>query len=303
MKAFARVTSLAIAIIFIAILTVTPIAFAADSDSLEFVKSVPKNGNETMPVENVGIKLYFNSDVTSSEVWLNNRESFTLKDSKGNKIPVRAYKNEKEKGYILVLAEPKPPKKNVAGTLEPKSNYTLTISKELVNTSGQTLGEDETVGFRTIDVKGNSRISTYLMIGMFVIIIVIMFITARKRAKADFEAKVLEMANPYKVAKERNISVDEAKELIEAAKERTAKKLEEAGGALPVKKQKKPKQLGTTVKKRGNVHKVKGPRPISAGGSFYKTGRSAAAKKKAKVEAAKKAGSGNSRKGKPTKKK
>jgi 2',3'-cyclic-nucleotide 2'-phosphodiesterase (5'-nucleotidase family) len=51
--------------------------------------------------------------------------------------------------------------------------------------------------------------------------------------KVEAEAAALMKANPYRIAKERNISVDDAKMLIEKAKEKNQKQLEKTGGKAP----------------------------------------------------------------------
>ncbi|MDR3305614.1 MAG: hypothetical protein LBS85_06295, partial [Clostridiales Family XIII bacterium] len=78
--------------------------------SLELTNSSPANGSTRMPVENVGIKLYFSGNVTSPDVWANNQTCFSLTDDKGKEVPISAYQGEKENNYILVIAEPVPAK-------------------------------------------------------------------------------------------------------------------------------------------------------------------------------------------------
>lgn len=295
MRSIKRVTSLVVTIMFITVLFVSQVAFAAEeggtgssTGSLNLVSSVPKEGSEKMPVENVGIKLYFDGNVTAAEVWEINKNSFELRDSNNKKVNVLVYKG-KEPGYILVTADPEPVKENQPGRLEPKSDYSLVIKDTLKDTDGNTLGEEKTVNFRTLDIDGNSRISMYMMVGLVILMVVIMILTNYRKMKAEVEAKALEQANPYKIAKERGITVDEAKVLIEKARERNRKKLEKAG-VNP----NKPKQLEKAESKqveapKKKVYKVKGPKPISEAGGTYKSGRKAEAERKAKAEAAKKA--------------
>ena len=316
MKSIKRVTSLAVAIMFIAIFLVTPVIFAAEGGTLEFLvdKTVPASGSNTMPVENAGIKLYFGGDVTAPSVWENNKESFSLRENfkrdsegkvitdddgkivheeNGKEVDVLAYSdNAVENNYILVVALPEPKKEGQPGQLEPNSPYTLTISADLGDVNGNTLGEEKTVEFTTIDVAGNSRISMYFMVAMIVGIIVIMVLSNYRKAKAEVEAKELEKANPYKIAKDRGISVEEATALIEKAKEKNRKKLEKAGVSLDKDKEKEAPQIEAPQK--ATAHKVNGPRPISEAGSSYKTGRKAIAEKKAKAEAAIKAAKASS---------
>ena len=108
--------------------------------------------------------------------------------------------------------------------------------------------------------------------------------------KAEAQARALAAANPYRIAKDKGISVDEAKELIEKAKERNKKQLEKVGGKAPEPEAKKGSVPRLeSKKKKADTHKVKGPRPVSEGGSNYKTGRKAEKERKAKAEAIRKA--------------
>ncbi|MDR3304813.1 MAG: hypothetical protein LBS85_02120, partial [Clostridiales Family XIII bacterium] len=174
--------------------------------------------------------------------------------------------------------------------LNQKSGYTLTISNELRDQNGKALGDDITVKFTTMDMAANSKLSMYLMVGMMVAVIALMIFTNWRKMKAEAEAAALLKANPYRISKERNISVDEAKVLIEKAKEKNQKQLEKTGGKAPepIEKKSAVPKLGAAKPKK-DTKKVKGPRPVSEGGSSYKTGRKAAAERKARAEAAKKA--------------
>jgi hypothetical protein len=100
----------------------------------------------------------------------------------------------------------------------------------------------------------------------------------------------LEKANPYKIAKEKGISVDEAKAQIEQAREKNQKKLDKLGPGftdlLKTPEESEAQQAAIDTKK--NKHKVSGPRPIAAAGGTFKSGKKAEAEKRA-AEAAKKA--------------
>jgi hypothetical protein len=232
--------------------------------------------------------------------------------NKEDEIPIRAVPGSKENKYILVVAQPKSENKS-PGQLAQDREYELTISGDLRSMTGNTLGSDQTVDFTTMDMAANSRLSMFLMVGMMVAVIAIMVMTNMRKVKAEAEAAALLNANPYRIAKEKGISVDDARALIEKAKEKNREKLEKTGGKAPVPEEKAGAvpRLGAQKPKKV-THRVKGPKPVSEGGSAYKTNRKAEAEKKARAEAAKKAararqqggGSGNknSSKGKGKKK-
>ena len=81
-------------------------AFAADG-TLNFIGSSPTDGGTNVPIENVGVKLFFDNNVTDYSVWTANSTAFTLTDPDGNKVEYDAYPGQKvgEEGYILVVKE------------------------------------------------------------------------------------------------------------------------------------------------------------------------------------------------------
>ena len=298
MKAFARVISIACALAAaLALFLATP-AFAAEG-GLRFLRSTPESGSENVPVENVGVKLFFDGNVTDMSVWGNNSKCFKLTDSSGGLINYEAYQGQKpgEEGYILVIAAPLT-EEGQTTLLQDHSTYTLTISPDLRSNTGATLGEEVEISFTTMDRAANSRLSMILMVVMMGGVIVFMIVSNVRKTKAEAEAAALVLANPYRLAKDKKITVDEAKELIEKAKERNRKLLEKTGGKAPEPPEKKSAVPRIeTKKKKKDTHRVKGPRPISEGGGKYKTGRKAEKERKAKAEAARKAAAQQRRSG------
>ena len=295
MKLFARVLGVAFILAIALTFALATPAFAAGG-VLNLLRSTPEAGTENVPIENVGIKLFFDGNVTAPIVWEANSKRFTLTDSDGNPVNYDAYAGQKEdeEGYILVIARPTPAKEGQPGQLVPDSAYALTISGDLESADGATLGSDIRINFKTMDVASNSRLSMIMMVVMMVGVIALMFITNWRKMKAEAEAAALAQANPYRVAKEKGITVDDAKALIEKAREKNKKALEKTGGKAPepVEKKSSAPRLDAKKKEKKNTHKVKGPRPVSEGGSSYKTGRKAEKERKAKAVAAKKAASG-----------
>jgi len=269
-------------------------ASAADG-TLNFIKSTPRSGDSNVPIENVGVKLFFDGNVTDYSVWAANSTAFTLTDPDGNKINYNAFPGQKagEEGYILVLARPEPLREGYPGQLIQSAVYTLTVSGDLMAVNGARLGEDIRINFETMDMAANSRLSMIVMVVMMVGVIVIMFMTNMRKMKAEAEAAALMKANPYRIAKEKSITVDEAKLLIEKAKERNQKQLDKTGGKAPEPEEKKSAAPRLDYKKKvKKTHKVKRPRPVSEGGSSYKTGRKGEKSRRARAEAARKAAAG-----------
>jgi hypothetical protein len=274
--------------------------FAAGG-SLEFTSEL--DGKNNIPIDNVGIKLIFTGDVTNVAVWDANQKSFSLKGfikdpDDENKttavnIPVVALPGQKEneENYILVLAEPEPVKAGYPGQLDQKTDYELTVSGGIMSTDGKQLGADQVVKFTTMDVAANSKMSMVIMVLMMVAVIALMVVTNGRKIKAEAEAAALMKANPYRIAKERSITVDEAKALIEKAKEKNKKQLEKVGGKAPAPEPPKgaAPRLESKAKKKKPTHKVTGPKSALAAGSKYAAEHKAEAEKKRKAIAAKKA--------------
>jgi len=282
-------------IVAVAIAVLT-LAFAAPSfaveGTLKFLRSTPATGGTNVPIENVGVKLFFDGNVTHESVWLSNAKMFTLSDAEGNKVDYVAYPGQKvgEEGYILVLAKPVPVREGYPGQLQQSTNYTLTISGDLTAYNGARLGEDIRITFETMDMAANSKLSMIVMVVMMVGAIALMFLTNMRKMRAEAEAAALMKANPYRIAKEKNITVDEAKALIEKAKERNQKQLDKTGGKAPEPEEKKSVAPRLESKKKSKkTHKVKGARPVSEGGSSFKSGRKGLKSRKARAEAAQKA--------------
>lgn len=298
MKVIARVSGIVAVLIMLTLALAAPV-FAAGG-TLNFISSTPEDGKTNVPIDNVGVKLFFDGNVTDDSVWAVNSTCFTLLDSDGNKVDSAPYAGRKqgEEGYIFVLAKPEPVKEGQPGQLKQKSDYALIISGDLTATNGTRLGDDMRINFQTMDMAANSKVSMILMVCMMVGVIALMFVTNWRKMKAEAEAAALMKANPYRIAKERSITVDEAKELIEKAKEKNKKQLEKVGGKAPPPEEKKSAAPRLeTKKKQKKTHRVKGPRPVSEGGSRYKSGRKAEKERKAKAEAARKAAAAQRRSG------
>ena len=295
----ARRTGLAAVMAAIALVFVMPVF--ATGGSLSF--TTESEGKTNVPIENVGIKLIFNGDVTNSSVWDSNKNGFSLEGSivdpddetKITKVtvPVTAYPGQKagEENYILVIAEPVPLKENNPGQLEQKTEYVLNVSADIRSADGRTLAESHAVKFTTLDMAANSKLSMLIMVLMMVAVIGLMIVTNWRKMKAEAEAAALMKANPYRIAKERKISVDEAKELIEQAKERNRKQLEKVGGKAPTPEQPKSSvpRIESKASQKPPTHRVKGPKSAFEGGSKYAAQKKAEAEAKRKAIAAKKA--------------
>ena len=105
--------------------------------------------------------------------------------------------------------------------LKVNSKYEMVISKDIASAKGEKLGKDTTIEFST---SGGGGGLTYVLL-MVAMVAVMGFMTIKdqhKRLKEESEGnEALKIeTNPYKLAKERNISVVEANSLINTEREK-----------------------------------------------------------------------------------
>jgi hypothetical protein len=196
---------------------------------LKLENSSPKDGSKNMPMENVGIKLYFSENVTDDSVWEVNQKAFSFQDKKGKKIKTTAYRDPKKKdtNYILVTASPK------GNKLASNSKYKLVIDKGILGKDGAMLEADKVIDFQTINMEGTTKVNMFMMVGMVAIVIGLNAFTSwrkkRKEAEAgDVPEEKEKKVDVYKMAKEQGITVEEASAILEKERAKKAKKREKA---------------------------------------------------------------------------
>lgn len=199
--------------------------FAAASSSstgntFSLKSSTPADGYKRMQAQNVMIKLNFSSDIDSSEAKKINKDKFTFEDSNGKPVDYKIYYDKEDGKKISLLAEKK---------LKENKAYTVTIDGDLTDNSGATLGKDQTIKFET--KKSGGGIVYFLL--MAAMIVVMMFMTFREQRKQK-EEEIVESGkpdakapkNPYKLAKEKGISVQEAQKIIDKERAKEQKKID-----------------------------------------------------------------------------
>lgn len=270
--------------------------------TLNLTETYPADGATGAAIENLGVKLYFDTDFTEKIIGSENDDAFALYGPEGEKLPIRVLYPPKEAGVVLVLLDVTydgdgDGKADYASAVA-NSDYKLTISGDLVDDNGNTLGADKTITFKTI----NQTLSMAMNMGMMVVMMVGMFFVSSKQAKKQMEEdrqKVRDDAfNPYKEAKRTGKSVQEV--MAQHEKEVARK---EAKEARKHKHDEEDEYEWIDI----NTYRVKTKRTVAEGGSSYITGRKAIAEAKKAEEAAKKAAKvaakRNVKKGKGKKKK
>ena len=192
--------------------------FADAGNGFQILKTTPKDGYSRVQAQNVMVKIYFNDDV--DEVVSANENNVTFTDNKGKDVKFKIYTDQKQKKMIGVLA---------TNDLKVDKTYHVTISENFVNNDGDTLGTAQTVTFMT-KTSGGGLIYALLMVAMVVVMI---FFTIREQRKKKEDEEVTEgkpaqskQRNPYKLAKEKGISVEEATRIINKEKEKEQRKID-----------------------------------------------------------------------------
>ena len=262
--------------------------------TLTLLDTYPKDGSKGASIENMSVKLYFDSEFTEKVLKDKNDNAIQFLDPDGKKLPTRVLYSRKEKGVVLVIVDNDAKGKIITG--KGNSQYTLKVSGALADDAGRTLGKDMTITFTTLNQKANTLVNMAMMFVMFGAMMVMSMKSAKKAAEEQQKARKEEKVNPYKEAKRTGKSVEE---IVEQDQKNKAKQAEKAA-----KKAAKEAEEDDYDYVEEGVYRVKGPRPIAAGGGRDVTGRKAIAEaKKAEEEARKAKQQHNAKKGKGKKKK
>ena len=285
-------------IIMTLILACSSFAFA---DGLYVESITPADGSKGYQPQNMAIKVRFSEQMSEAA---ENQDKFSITAPDGTEIPFQLVHSEKKYPNELwaVLSQ----------DLLPDTEYTVNVKAGIVSKSGSTLENGQTTVFYT----RNTKIDNYISMAFMVVFMVFMFVATSKAAKKAAEkndpiaaekAAIAKM-NPYKMAKEKGISVEEAQAIVEKEKEKLAKKQAKAEEEARKREEAKRAEMAIIeaelaaqeeAARHAANYQVKGPRSIKdAGGTVP---RSVVKKNKAKREAAEKAARAKANQGKKKK--
>ncbi len=245
-------------LVMVMLMMASTLCFATDG-VLKIEQQYPEDGATGTAIDNAGIKIWFNQDVKpeNDKIRKSNAKAVKLVDEKGKELPTRVVYSPDEKGVVMVLVDSK---KQLDGDME----YTMTIDETFQATSGDLLADGDKVTFKTMNQK---RTMTVNMILMFVMMGGMMFFatkTTQHDKKKEKEASGKhDTVNPYKEAKRTGKSVEEI-----VAKDQKNK--EKVAAAKAKRDAKYAKEKEEARREEMNIHRVAGPRPISAAGGKYK---------------------------------
>jgi hypothetical protein len=250
---------------------------ACFATTLEITSTYPKDGATGVYPLNFAVKVYFDQDVSSEENKDINNISFLIKDPAGKRLSARVFYDSKNKDMVLVAMNE---------TLEASTEYTFTVLREFTAASGETLEDDYTIRFTTRDMQKDINTSMMLMVVMFIGIMFFSMKQMKRQAQKEAEAKDKKSkVNPYKVSKETGKSVAEIVEKTEKEKKKKAAAEAKKKGQ-PVEDDEDDYEDEDEWEEENDNKRVTGPRPISAAGSTYKSGKKAKAEAAAKKKAA-----------------
>lgn len=263
-------TGVIVCLTIVMVLFAGTFAFGADS-TLKLVDTYPVDGQENTTKENMCVKLNFNNEMGAAKDDEIDKSLFSIKDKKGNKVPIMVLLNPDDRKQIMVLADT-----NKKLDINDDTEYTLSISKDLADANGNSLGENKKISFKTLDQNKSSKIYMLMMLVMFGGMFIFMARATKKHAEADSDddfAKEIKV-NPYKEAKRTGRSVEE----IIAEQEKARIKAEKKAAKKAAKAAKEETFYEDEVEELAPGHfKVKRIKTIAEGGGTYITGRKAAA--------------------------
>ena len=205
-------------IVLSAMLLAAACAAPVSAADFQLTDSNPEDGYEKVEVKNVMVKLFFNEDVSGEDTQKANQDKITVKDSEGEAVDFEILYDSKDPKKISLLAH---------NDLEAEDQYIVSVDGDLVSDSGNSLGADQKVTFST--KKPDSGMGYMGLMLLMILVMVAMTLRDQRKAAHD-QAEADPMAgintNPYKLAKEKKISVEEAVKLINAEKEKARKKAE-----------------------------------------------------------------------------
>ena len=281
-----RITAL-LSLILILAAVMSPMAFAS---GLEVTNVTPADGETGKQPQNMAVKVTFSEDMMDEGAISRNKSKFKITDEKGVQQPFEIiYSKEKYPNELWLVLE---------STLESDAEYKVEIMPGIVSALGNSLDSGINTTYKTRNTSTDSKVS----LGLMVVMMAFMFIATSKATKKAVEKDNFEASgkikeenlNPYKIAKIKGISLEDATAYVEKEKAKIAKreqKLEEERIRKEAEKAAEiaaiEEELSAAEQKSGN-YKVSAPKSIKAIGG--RVPKSVIKKNREKREAAKAAG-------------
>ena len=243
-------------------------AQVAYADSLSIVKTVPDDGETGKQPANLAVKIVFSEDMSEPANDKLNASCVSIKDADGKSQELELDHHEKYPNELWFILK---------SDLVTNTEYKVTVNSGIKSTAGNTLASASSFTFKTRNTKTDNSISIGLSLGMMAIMLFATTKSVKKAAEQQAGTKKsagtekLEQTNPYRLAKEQGISIDEAKAII--AKEQG--KLNKKNASVSKAREKYEKEQAAReaeIERRlkeihdASVYKVKGPGSLKAHG-------------------------------------
>lgn len=267
-----------LSIVLAIVMACAPMAFAS---GLEITGITPKPGQKGLQITNMAVKVTFNEDVSDVVNDTVNQTKLVVKSAPDAEGKVSEYSFAA--GNVKLVHSDKKPNELwyiLDGTLNANSEYTIEVQEGIKASSGSELKNTNTYNFKTRNTKTDSWISVAMMLGMMAIMVFATSKAAKKTTQGQEEQRVaekkrIENLNPYKIAKEKNISLEEAKAYVEKEKAKYEKEMQKAEAEARRKEAERQAALDELeakveaeleAKRKESFYRVKGPKSITTTG-------------------------------------
>ena len=206
--------------LLIALALILAAASAVFADSLTIVDISPSDGSKGYQPANMAVKIRFSEDMMDESAIAANQNKFSITDPDGA-----------EQAYDIVYNADKYPDELwlvLQEDLQANTEYKVTVKPGIVSSSGSKLADGMTVTFQTRNVRTDGLISMGLMVVLMVAMFGMTARAARKEQEKDdpraAERAIEDSLNPYKLAKQKGISLAEAQAIVDKEKDKLEKK-------------------------------------------------------------------------------
>lgn len=188
--------------------------------TLNITDITPSDGETGKHPQNMAVKVSFDQNMIDEAIIASNKAFFSIKNASGVSQQFEIiYSADKYPGQLwLVLEQP----------LESNTEYKVEVLPGVRSAKGDVLEKGLATTFRTRNTDTDAKVSLGLMAAMMIFMFSATSKAAKKTAEKDsFESsgKIKEEnLNPYKLAKIKGISLEEATAYVEKEKTKIAKK-------------------------------------------------------------------------------
>ena len=188
---------------------------------LEVVGTTPKDGFTRSQPQNMAVKIKFDEQMVGAADIESNAKHFKITDPDGKEQSFSMVYSEKYPNELwLILDE----------NLQTDTEYKVSIGAGIVSAQGNETKAATDMSFKTRNTSKDNTISTIMMICMMGLMVVMTVLSSKKKAQENQVLSVAqaEKLNPYKIAKQKKWSLEQAQAYVEKEKEKARKAEEKA---------------------------------------------------------------------------